>query len=218
MRSIRVRHERRDEHGPRRGQALVEYALVLPIVLVLVASVADLGLIFGRISSLGYASREGARAGSALARGGVSDCSDPTVVDPPVDAVVVAAVQRILTSPDSGIDMDRIRQIRIFKATALGAETPGVVNVWKWRDAEVGPDIDPDPLVEERLEFTRLGPEGWPACGRRDTGVPPNSIGVTVSYTYDFVTPLPALINALAGGSLSLTLNETTVMALNPTF
>jgi hypothetical protein len=180
--------------------------------------VAELGFIYGKISSLGYASREAARVGSALARGGVDDCADPTVVDPAVDAVVVAAAQRILTSPDSGIAMDKVNQIRIFKATPSGAETSGLFNVWTWRDAEVGPDIDPDPLIEERLEFKQVLPEGWPACGRSNSGVPPDSIGVTVTYTYDFVTPFPALINALAGGSLSLDLSETTVMALNPTF
>jgi hypothetical protein len=40
---------------------------------------------------------------------------------------------------------------------------------------------------------------------------------VTVKYRYDFVTPLPALLDALSGGALSLTLSQTTVMALNPT-
>ena len=48
-------------HDRSLGQGLVEFALVLPIVLVLVVSVGDLGLIFGKLSSLGYATREGAR-------------------------------------------------------------------------------------------------------------------------------------------------------------
>ena len=204
--------------APQRGQGLVEFALVLPIVLILVFSVAELGFIYGKLSSLGYASREAARVGAALARGGVDDCADPTVVDPAVDAVVVAAAQRILTSPDSGIEMPNVNQIRIFKARSDGSETPGLFNVWTWRNADIGPDIDPDPLIEERLEFRPVLPEAWPACGRINSGVPPDSIGVTVSYTYDFVTPFPAFINALAGGSLSLDLSETTVMALNPTF
>ena len=57
-----------------RGQGLVEFTLVLPIVLVLVVSVAELGFIFGKLSSLGYASREGAR--TAL-RSPWADATDP---------------------------------------------------------------------------------------------------------------------------------------------
>ena len=47
-------------------------------------------------------------------------------------------------------------------------------------------------------------------------GSTPDSIGVTVRYRYDFVTPLPSVLDAIAGGALSLTLSETTVMSLNP--
>jgi hypothetical protein len=57
----------------------------------------------------------------------------------------------------------------------------------------------------------------WSACSRNNGGLNPDSIGVSVKYTYDFVTPLPSVIDAIAGGAFSLTLSETTVMALNPT-
>ena len=43
-----------------------------------------------------------------------------------------------------------------------------------------------------------------------------NTIGVTVTYSYDFLTPLPQMLDAIAGGALDLTLTETTVMSLNP--
>ena len=56
----------------------------------------------------------------------------------------------------------------------------------------------------------------WPACSRVNSGTNPDSIGVTVKYTYDFVTPMPSMINAITGGSLTLNLVETTVMSLNP--
>lgn len=44
-----------------------------------------------------------------------------------------------------------------------------------------------------------------------------NSIGVTLKYRYEFVTPVASLVNAVAGGRAGLDLSETTVMALNPT-
>jgi Flp pilus assembly protein TadG len=203
-------HQGREDH--RRGQALVEFALVVPILLVIVVTVAELGLIYGKLSTLGYGSREGARAGSALAQGYPEDCAD-NPSNNKVDAVLVSAVQRILTSPDSGIDLNKVQEIRIFRATPSGTETLGYVNIW--RPGPNGPDVDPGPGTV-RIAFQ---PETvtWNACSRNNSGMNPDSIGVTVKYTYDFVTPLPTVINAIAGGSLSLTLSETTVMALNPT-
>lgn len=202
-----------------RGQGLVEFALVLPVILVLVLSVADLGFIFGQLGSLGYGSREGARTGAALARGGVPYCdtapTDPNLIDPvKVDAVVVAAVQRVLESPDSGIDVSKIQEIRIFQANNAGEEA-GPVNVWTYAGRRAGPDIDPE-TGAAFIDFTAAS-RSWPVCRRVNETPNPDSIGVTVRYTYDFVTPLPALVNAISGGALSLTLTETTVMALNPT-
>jgi hypothetical protein len=208
-RLFRPRRERQ------RGQALVEIAFVIPIVLVLVVSVAELGLIYGKLSSLGYGTREGARSGSALALGDSELCTGANRDPSNVDAVLVSAVQRILDSPDSGIDLARVQQIRIFEATSTGAEVPNTANVWNFVGEGNGPEVDPGP----GSAFIAFGPTTvvWPACDRVNTGPNPDSIGVSISYLYEFVTPLPAFINALAGGSLTLTLTETTVMALNPT-
>lgn len=204
------------------GQGLVEFALVLPIILVLVVSVAELGFIYGNVQSLGYASREGARAGSALARGNAADCVAPQVGQDPtdpsgVDPTAVAAVQRILKSPDSGIELDKIEEILIFKALGSGAPDPAEINRW----TRPGPTalVDPDePDVNLAvIGFTERA-RPWPACDRFNGSPNPDSIGVTVTYRYDFVTPLPALVNAISGGDFFLTLSETTVMALNPTF
>jgi Flp pilus assembly protein TadG len=213
-----IRRRHRGERG-QRGQGLVEFALVLPIVAVLVVSVVEIGLIYGAIQSIGYASRDAARVGAALALGDQALCpgdGDPTNVD----ATAVGAAQRILKSPDSGIQLPRITEIRIFKATSTGAETSGRVNVWTYAGPGAGPDVDPGVGGGnvERIDFTGPSdPAPWSACSRVNGGVTPDSIGVTVRYRYDFVTPMASVLRALAGGDLSLTLSETTVMALNPT-
>jgi hypothetical protein len=198
-----------------RGQGLVEFTLALPILLALVVSVAELGLIYSKVHSLGYASREGARVGSALALGTASLCSGADQDPSDVDAVLVSAVQRILQSPDSGIDLDKVQEIRIFKATSSGSQTGGLVNVWTYAGPGAGPEVDPGP-GRANIDFLPAS-IAWPACSRVNTGASPDSIGVTVRYTYDFVTPFPVVLDAISGGALSLTLSETTVMALNPT-
>jgi hypothetical protein len=201
---------RRDQ----RGQGLVEFALIIPLIVLIVVSVAELGLAFGNLHTVGYGSREGARVGSALATGNVDDCSgglDPALVD----ATLVSAVQRILKSPGSGIDISRVQEIRIFRATTLGGETSGKVNVWHYTGERSGPEVDPGPGVEN-IDFNLIGSNAWPACQRDNSGSTPDSIGVTVVYRYDFVTPLPSVLNAITGGALSVDLSETTVMSLNP--
>lgn len=197
-----------DRNDRELGQGLVEFTLVIPILLLLVVSVAELGLAFGNAHTIGYGSREGARVGSALAKGGVNDCSggdDPAGVD----AALVAAAQRIMKSPGSGIDMANVQEIRVFRATSTGAEVPGTTSVWTYSPGG-GPEVEPGAF----LDFTP-GANPWPAC-IRNNGTNPDSIGVTVRYTYEFVTPMPQVINAISNGALQLTLSESTVMSLNP--
>lgn len=201
----RRRHER--------GQGLVEFTLVVPVIILVLVSVAEIGFALGNSHTIGYGSREGARVGSALATGNASDCTDP---DPAgVDRTLVAAVQRILKSPGSGIDISRVKQIRIFRANSAGGVDGGRYSTWVYVGEGNGAEVDPD-AGYVRIDFDRFGPNPWPACVRVNSGGDPDSIGVTVDYEYHFLTPLPQLVNALTGGALTFTLSETTVMSLNP--
>jgi Flp pilus assembly protein TadG len=91
-----------DQRTRERGQGLVEFVLVLPIMLLLLAGVVEIGLVANDTVTIGYGSREGARAGSSLGNGGVTDCnggSDPHGVD----QSIVASVQRIIESSSSDV-------------------------------------------------------------------------------------------------------------------
>jgi uncharacterized protein (UPF0333 family) len=50
-------------HIDRRGQELVEYALLLPVLLLLILGIADFGMTIFAYNSIANAAREGARAG-----------------------------------------------------------------------------------------------------------------------------------------------------------
>jgi hypothetical protein len=209
-----VRPPTEGQRDGQRGQGLMEFALVLPVIMLIVVSVAEVGLAFGNLHTIGYGTREGARVGSALALGESSRCGadkDPSGVD----AAVVSSVQRILKSPGSGVDISKVQEIRIFKATSSGAEDSGQVNVWTYIGDQKGPEVDPGP-GSAYIDFSAPAVVAWPACSRVNSGVTPDSIGVTVVYRYDFVTPLASVLDAIAGGDLSLTLSQTTVMSLNP--
>jgi hypothetical protein len=199
--------------GDQRGQGLVELSAVLPIILILLVGMLEFGMAYNDLLTIGYASREGARAGSALAYGGATSCSPST--DPGgVDKTAIAAVQRILKSPGSDVELSDVQQIRIYKATSTGAQSGSSVNVWTYTPG-AGPDVDPGPGTA-KLDFTETS-HGWNACTRVNSGNP-DSIGVQLVYRYRLTTPLGAVLGLIGGSQANtITFREQTVMALNPT-
>lgn len=193
-----------------RGQALVELSLLLPVLLTIVLGTLEFGFVFDHHLSLEYATREGARVGAALANGSLLPdgvpCASTPVVDLTVDAAVIAAVERVLVSDGSPVKkhLDRIGEIRIYQADAGGGEV-GPVNKWIYA-AGAGP-IPPGSLT--RLDF-RPTSQTWFSCSRSN-GASPDSIGVSLTYTYDLQTPLAALFSWATIG-----MSDRTVMQLNP--
>jgi Flp pilus assembly protein TadG len=196
---------RRDE----RGQAVLEFALLLPpLMLILVFGMVEIGSAFNHNMSIASATREGARMGSNLANGGGTlGCAagqSPNAAS--VDPRIVAAVEKILTGTGALVSLADVTEIRIYKATATGAETPGLVNLWVYTPG-TGPVIDGDPL-----DFSLSGAAGWPACSRNNA-LGADSIGVTVKYTYRARTPLRSFMPFLN----TIPMVDRTVMTLNAT-
>src|SRR2546429_9113458 len=167
------------------GQGTVEFALVLaPILILLVFGLVELANLLSSAMTMSSATREGARLGGALVNGGGTlGCSagqSPNAAT--VDAKIVAAVERVLTGNGTRIKLSDVSQIRIWKATATGAETSGLVNVWNYQ-LNGGPTVDGQPL-----DFVQQS-QPWQPCARNNV-TPVDSIGVTVVYTYRAQTPL----------------------------
>ena len=198
--ALRRRRDRRHE----RGQSLVEFAILVPLFTMLLLGLLEFGFAFDHHLTLEYGTREGARAGSALANGSklASGCAD-------VDKYVVEAVERVLGSPGSPIqNLNDILQIRIYKATASGGEA-GPVNVW-----------EPGTTTGWDLHFQYVGAKSnyWNPCTRVNKASGPDSIGVAVVYRYHAVTPLAGVMQFFGGGGWTqLSMEDKTVMALNPT-
>ncbi len=110
----RERVARRRASRARSGQALVEFALIVPLFLLLLLGLLEFGFIFDHAMTVSYATREGARSGAAYASGNATTMVCTTSQD--VDKNIVAAVQRILKAPGSAVSVNRITEIRIYKA------------------------------------------------------------------------------------------------------
>jgi hypothetical protein len=200
----------------------VEFALIVPVFLLILLSMLDFGYAFYTNLTIEYATREGARVGAAVANGGgVPGCGpgqSPHAAD--VDLYVMAAVERVLDSAGIRIDVDPnvgggVQSVRIFKADpTTGADTLGLANVWNY-SVGGGPTI---PDTTARLDFVETS-HGWDPCSRQNRIAAPDSIGVAISYDYSYITPLASVFRLISpsGGVPTLKLNDRTVMHLNPT-
>ena len=185
--------------------------MIVPVFLILLLGILEMGFAFDHLLTISYASREGARTGAALADGQkLASCAD-------VDRYVVSAVERVLTSDGSPVrtHLADIGSIRVFKANASGGET-GPVNVWI--PAMDGSGNGTGPTVDGRALHFALSSSGWGACSRSNATANPDSIGIRITYTYRAITPLAGIMRLIGGsGSATLAMSDRSVMALNPT-
>jgi hypothetical protein len=186
------------------GQALVEFALILPIILTLVLAVAEIGVGIGTNMSLVLATREGARVGAALGNGGgTPGCgSGQSPNAATVDPQIIASVERALTSKGAGIDITRVDWIHIYKSSASGGES--LANVWT---PGAGPTVD-----GVALHF-RQSSVSWQVCSRT-SALPADSIGVSIRYRHRLFTPLAAITGLF--GTHEIVMTDRTVMAVEP--
>jgi hypothetical protein len=153
--------------------------------------------------------------GAALANGGGTlGClagQSPNAAT--VDQQIVAAVQRVITSPGSAVVESRVTEIIIYKSTSTGGvagSAPGQKNKWVY-GLGGGPSVDGRPL-----DFVPTTTQGWGACSRNN-GATPDSIGVSLKYDYELVTPLSAVMGFFGPpGPTTIEIGDKTVMALNP--
>jgi hypothetical protein len=204
--------EKPDERHRQRGQSLVEFAVMVPVFILCLLGMLEFGLAFNHHMTIEYATREGSRTGSALADGGSTNCLAGVDLDN-IDDQIIGAVQRILKSPGSPINLAGVEELRIYRADATGSQAGSDVNVWQYTP-NTGPDLDPG-LAVDRLDFSPTSVR-WPVCSR-NSGPNPDSIGVRIRYRYGFQTPLGGIAGMFTSAPATLlTLDDRTVMALNP--
>jgi len=213
---------------PQGGQGLVEFAMLVPVFLLILLGMLEFGFAFNHNMTLEYATREGARAGAAMADGSQKDttCGNGTLLTAVnVDPLIIAAVQRVLESPGSLVDMAQITDVRIYQVSNTGSVSSTLVNVWKYRVPNASNPPVPCLSSGQLLDFYESS-HGWdtgptlanPAATPRDNGATPDSIGVSITYTYQFRSALGGILRFFGGsGAASLTMSDKTVMALQPT-
>jgi hypothetical protein len=190
----------------------VEFALLVPVLTILLLGMLEFGTAFNHQLTLGYAVREGARIGADLVNGGGTlGCNtgqSPNAAN--VDGVIIEAIDRVLSSSGSPVPEAQVIKVRIFQANTTGGDTLGLGNDWIY---SASPYTLPDGTV---VNFKPGATQTWGACNRSNvlghtpslTPTQIDSIGVSISYTYKMVTPV-------IGTTLPMT--DQVVMQFNPT-
>jgi hypothetical protein len=189
-----------------RGQGLVEFALILPVFALVLLGLLDCGMLFAHVLGLEFATREGARVGAGLASGTRNAVTWPQVCDE-VDTQVIAAVERTMRDRGSLVDLEGVRRIQIFRVRTDGSADPTATNTWQYTGEGTGPAVD-----GVALSFMPPNPRSWDPCTRLN-GVAPEVIGVSITYSYDPISPVGAVLGGASGG---VAVSDRAVFVLNP--
>lgn len=189
----------RQQGRNQRGSTLVETALVVPVFVLLVMSVLEMGLLFRDVLTTGNASREGARAASTLGSSAEADYF-------------------VLRSVEHGLEamgLERLQFVVVFRATAPGdvmptacatASQPDICN--RYTAAEFFAELDD--AVGADLGNFRCGSldNAWcPTTRETSLSAGTDFLGVHVQTRHDYIT-------GLFGGGTDL--GETTIVRLEP--
>lgn len=165
--SVRWSHRRKARRAER-GQALLEFATFLVIILIMIAGVVDVGELLNAHVSIEYATRQAARTGAVLGTQSSSDCA------------IIGAVNATL----AGVPNLTVTQIMIYNAGPDGQPISSSV------ESIYAGDPTCSFVMGVLTPSESASPDGYPPASRNTTPFTGDSIGVQVTYTYAFQFPL----------------------------
>ena len=185
----RSRPGRPVRRGWRRGQGLVEFALVIPIFFTLFMGILEFALVFNAQLAINFATREAALIGAEAGNAVGGDCA------------ILRTIEDTISAP---ADDNQIVEVVIYRSDTVGNPYPVGApqeNVYHRGGAITCPRPgNPSATVA----FTLIGTAGYPEMTRCNTiagcgaGRPLDHIGVQLTYSYLWHTPL-ATMTGLGG-------------------
>ena len=202
--------QRRRPHGWRttHGQTLVEFALILPLFMVLLMGIIEFAFMFNATLSINFTSRDASLIAAEAGSQSTADCA------------VLAKVEQDVAAP---LAANNIQSVTIYQADRAGNQT-GHNNVYTRTPATPMTCVGFTPSSVPYTLGTNTYPMGEaPSNGGRCDVLagcstsPMDSIGVTITYRYYFKTPLRNLVSFLPGASVGyIDFSWSNVMRMEP--
>jgi TadE-like protein len=193
------------------GQVVVEFALIVPIFLILLMAVLEFGFVFNALLSINFATRD---AALIAAEAGSTAGVDGAGRDVGADCLILQKIDEDVTAPaDSG----RITEVRIYRSNLAGTQMGSIANVYR----RGGPTICTYASGTITVPYALFGSVGYAGTTRCDvlagcpndsTGVPHpglDTIGVQVAYQHTWRTPFSSMIGGGGTGFSMLKGNAT---------
>jgi Flp pilus assembly protein TadG len=163
--SLRRRPARDDQEG----QSLVEFALVMPVFVLLLMGVLEFGFMYNNLLTVQFAARQGV---SAAAQAGAVDGADCSILN---------AIEGALSVPVNASQIDRVE---IFLSDTAGDPITGAINTYSRGGTLSCTGTDDQP-------YTLVGSEGYTQTDRKDSlAAGLDIVGVRIHYDYHALTPV----------------------------
>jgi len=187
------------------GTAMIEFAIVLPLLALLFVGMAEFGIAFKQKLAVDNAVQTATRAGSSLGRNVAADM-----------AVLDAIQQGFSSLPDNGDTL--VTKVTVFKADSSGNVEGSLINTYLYEPKVSGCDWNPCPDPTSDTDESNIGGPWLPSVREVEfEDGPLDNMGVTIYYGHDWVIGgfgfLPHL-PCNADGSQCWT--ETSVLRLEP--
>jgi Flp pilus assembly protein TadG len=191
-----------------RGQALVEFALVVPIFLILFIGIIEFAFVFSAALGLNNATRSASLVAAEAGNTSGADCA------------ILNSIQQSIRSPMVLLPGD---SVTIAQADRNGKPIAGRQDVWNYT-AAAQPCTSATRTYS--VNFTQASAT-YPATGSENSGgrcdilqgcsatVPLDSVAVSITYHYNYHTPLGNFL-ALHGWGSGFDLTWSNVMRLEP--
>jgi hypothetical protein len=163
LRSVTTTQSGRQRRGPENGATIVEFAIVFPVVLMVILAIAEFGIGFKDWLSISHAAREGVRIGAIAGN------------DTSADIAVLRAVEQAMSGENMGDLVD---------VTISNPDAPGETTSYAWSGSTACRWVPcPDPA--ESSYVTPI----WDPVGRK-VSTPTQRIEVSIAFRHDWATGL----------------------------
>ena len=154
-----------------KGATLVEAAIILPVLILLVVTIMELGLAFKDFLTTDFAAKEGARVGALAGNDINADCD--------IIQSVVAGY--------SASDFADLQGVTIFRVDDSGNAVGGTSNTWTFAN---NPGDDPTDCAD----WSQSAPLAWPPMNRKVSLGPGDDLdilGITIDTRHEWITGVP---------------------------
>jgi Flp pilus assembly protein TadG len=194
-----------------KGQALVEFALVFPIFLLMLIGFVEFAFVFNALLSISHATRDAALIAAEAGNAADADC------------LILQQVENDVSAP---ADKNRIQQVVIYRSDQNGAVYGGQQNVYVRTGLLTAGNSTSCTLLDGStltVPYTTTAPT-YPTASRCDilagssNGCDPghptvDTIGVKIVYRHTWLSPIA---NFVSLGGNGVTLTQSNAMRMEP--